>query len=124
MHFDLVDLRLMVHIADANSMTRGAELSFISLPAASTRSKSSCSSKKSPARRSATPLRAALAAVARSEAGSMSQATTSRAPARAAAQATTPEPVPKSSTLRPRTSSGSRMSLRASARPDAQQKIQ
>lgn len=37
MHFDLVDLRLMVHIADANSMTRGAELSFISLPAASTR---------------------------------------------------------------------------------------
>jgi hypothetical protein len=24
MHFDLVDLRLMVHIADANSMTRGA----------------------------------------------------------------------------------------------------
>lgn len=29
----------MVHIADANSMTRGAELSFISLPAASTRIK-------------------------------------------------------------------------------------
>lgn len=39
MHFDLVDLRLMVHVADANSMTRGAELSFISLPAASTRIK-------------------------------------------------------------------------------------
>jgi len=39
MHFDLVDLRLMTHIADANSMTRGAELSFISLPAASTRVK-------------------------------------------------------------------------------------
>lgn len=39
MHFDLVDLRLMVHIAEANSMTRGAELSFISLPAASTRIK-------------------------------------------------------------------------------------
>ena len=39
MHFDLVDLRLMVHIANANSMTRGAELSFISLPAASTRIK-------------------------------------------------------------------------------------
>lgn len=39
MHFDLVDLRLMVHIAEANSMTRGAELSFISLPAASTRVK-------------------------------------------------------------------------------------
>lgn len=39
MHFDLVDLRLITHIADANSMTRGAELSFISLPAASTRIK-------------------------------------------------------------------------------------
>lgn len=39
MHFDLVDLRLMVHIADANSMTKGAELSHISLPAASTRIK-------------------------------------------------------------------------------------
>jgi DNA-binding transcriptional LysR family regulator len=39
MHFDLVDLRLMTHIADTNSMTRGAELSFISLPAASTRIK-------------------------------------------------------------------------------------
>lgn len=39
MHFDLVDLRLMTNIAEANSMTRGAELSFISLPAASTRIK-------------------------------------------------------------------------------------
>lgn len=39
MHFDLVDLRLMVNIADANSMTRGAEVSFLSLPAASTRVK-------------------------------------------------------------------------------------
>ncbi|RZJ26266.1 MAG: LysR family transcriptional regulator [Haliea sp.] len=39
MHFDLVDLRLMVHMADANSMTKGAELSHISLPAASTRIK-------------------------------------------------------------------------------------
>ncbi len=39
MHFDLVDLRLMSNIAEANSMTRGAELSFISLPAASTRIK-------------------------------------------------------------------------------------
>lgn len=39
MHFDLVDLRLMVHVADTNSMTRGSELSFISLPAASTRIK-------------------------------------------------------------------------------------
>lgn len=39
MHFDLVDLRLMVNIAEANSMTKGAELSNISLPAASTRIK-------------------------------------------------------------------------------------
>ena len=37
MHFDLVDLRLMVHIAEANSLTKGAEASHISLPAASTR---------------------------------------------------------------------------------------
>lgn len=39
MHFDLVDLRLMVHTAEANSLTRGAEASHISLPAASTRIK-------------------------------------------------------------------------------------
>ena len=39
MHFDLVDLRLMVHIAEANSLTKGAEASHISLPAASTRIK-------------------------------------------------------------------------------------
>lgn len=39
MQFDLVDLRLIVNTADSNSMTRGAELSFISLPAASTRIK-------------------------------------------------------------------------------------
>ncbi len=39
MRFDLIDLRLMVHIADANSMTKGADLSHISLPAASTRIK-------------------------------------------------------------------------------------
>ena len=26
MHFDLVDLRLMVRVAEANSLTRGAEL--------------------------------------------------------------------------------------------------
>jgi DNA-binding transcriptional LysR family regulator len=38
-HFDLVDLRLMVHIAEANSLTKGAEASHISLPAASTRIK-------------------------------------------------------------------------------------
>lgn len=38
-HFDLVDLRLMVNIAEGNSMTRGAELSHISLPAASSRIK-------------------------------------------------------------------------------------
>ena len=39
MHFDLVDLRLMVRIAEANGLTRGAEASHISLPAASTRVK-------------------------------------------------------------------------------------
>lgn len=39
MHFDLVDLRLMVRVAEANSLTRGAEASFLSLPAASTRIK-------------------------------------------------------------------------------------
>ena len=39
MHFDLVDLRLMVCIAESNSLTRGAEGSHISLPADSTRIK-------------------------------------------------------------------------------------
>jgi DNA-binding transcriptional LysR family regulator len=37
MHFDLVDARLLVNIAEANSLTRGAERSHLSLPAASTR---------------------------------------------------------------------------------------
>lgn len=39
MHFDLTDLRLMVRVADCNSLTKGAEGSHISLPAASTRIK-------------------------------------------------------------------------------------
>lgn len=39
MHFDLVDMRLMVRIAEANSLTKGAESSHLSLPAASTRIK-------------------------------------------------------------------------------------
>ena len=39
LHFDLVDLRLLVRVADANSLTRGAEASHLSLPAASTRIK-------------------------------------------------------------------------------------
>lgn len=39
MHFDLVDLRLFVNIAEANSLTRGAEKSALSLPAASMRIK-------------------------------------------------------------------------------------
>lgn len=39
LHFDLVDLRLMVRIAEANGLTRGAEASHMSLPAASTRVK-------------------------------------------------------------------------------------
>lgn len=38
-HFDLVDLRLMVRIAEHNSLTRGAEASHISLPGASIRVK-------------------------------------------------------------------------------------
>jgi DNA-binding transcriptional LysR family regulator len=40
MHLDLVDLRLMMHVAQAKSITKGAELSHISLPAASMRIKS------------------------------------------------------------------------------------
>jgi DNA-binding transcriptional LysR family regulator len=39
MHFDLVDLRLFVNVAEANSITGGAERSCISLPAASGRIK-------------------------------------------------------------------------------------
>jgi DNA-binding transcriptional LysR family regulator len=39
MHFDLVDLRLMVCIAEANSLIKGVEASHISLPVASTRIK-------------------------------------------------------------------------------------
>lgn len=39
MHFDLVDLRLMVRIAETNSVTRAAEASHLSVPAASTRIK-------------------------------------------------------------------------------------
>jgi DNA-binding transcriptional LysR family regulator len=38
-HLDLVDLRLIVHIGDAQSLTRGAEKSHLSLPAASNRVK-------------------------------------------------------------------------------------
>lgn len=37
LHFDIVDLRLMLRIAEANSLTRGAEASHLSLSAASTR---------------------------------------------------------------------------------------
>src|SRR5690606_41971496 len=39
MRFDLVDLRLMVRIAEANSLTGGAAASHVSLPAASARVK-------------------------------------------------------------------------------------
>lgn len=38
-HFDLIDLRLMVHVAQTNSLTRGAAASHLSVPAASTRIK-------------------------------------------------------------------------------------
>lgn len=34
-HADFTDLRLMVRIAEANSLTRGADLVHLSLPAAS-----------------------------------------------------------------------------------------
>lgn len=39
MHFDLVDLRLMVRVAEVNSLTRGAEAVHMSVPTASTRIK-------------------------------------------------------------------------------------
>lgn len=39
MHFDLIDVRLFVNIAKANSLTKGAEISYMSLPAASVRIK-------------------------------------------------------------------------------------
>lgn len=39
LQFDLVDMRLFVNIADCNSLTRGAERSHLSLPAASVRIK-------------------------------------------------------------------------------------
>lgn len=40
MHFDLVDLRLFIHIAESPSMTQGARKAFISPAAASARIKS------------------------------------------------------------------------------------
>jgi hypothetical protein len=40
MLFDLIDIRLFVNIAKANSLTKGAEFSYMSLPAASVRIKS------------------------------------------------------------------------------------
>jgi len=39
LHFDLVDLRLMVRVAESNSLSRGAEAAHMSAPAASTRIK-------------------------------------------------------------------------------------
>lgn len=39
MHFDLVDLNLMVRVAEANNLTRGAEAACMSVPTASTRIK-------------------------------------------------------------------------------------
>src|SRR5690625_5170946 len=39
MHFDLIDMQLMVNVASAQSMTKGAERTFLSLPAASNRVK-------------------------------------------------------------------------------------
>ncbi|MEO6972855.1 MAG: LysR substrate-binding domain-containing protein [Rhodoferax sp.] len=40
LHFDLVDIRLLINVADASSMSRGAEKTFLSPPAASNRIKS------------------------------------------------------------------------------------
>ena len=37
MHFDLVDLSLFRHVAEAGSITRGAERAHLALAAASTR---------------------------------------------------------------------------------------
>jgi DNA-binding transcriptional LysR family regulator len=39
LHFDLVDLRLMVRVAESNSLSRGTEAAHMSAPAASTRIK-------------------------------------------------------------------------------------
>ena len=39
MHFDLVDVRLMINVADENNLSRGAERSCMSVPAASVRIK-------------------------------------------------------------------------------------
>ena len=39
MRFELFDLQLFIHVAEANSLTKGAERSAISLPAASARIK-------------------------------------------------------------------------------------
>ena len=39
MHFDLTDLRLMVQVAEANSVTGDAQALSLSVPAASTRIK-------------------------------------------------------------------------------------
>ncbi len=39
MHFDFTDMRLVIHIAEANSLTAGAERACLSLPAASSRLK-------------------------------------------------------------------------------------
>lgn len=39
-HFDLVDIRLLINVADASSMGRGAEKTYLSAPAASNRIKS------------------------------------------------------------------------------------
>ena len=39
LHFDLADMQLMVNVAGAHSLTKGAEYSFLSVPAASNRVK-------------------------------------------------------------------------------------
>ncbi|MFX5622716.1 LysR family transcriptional regulator, partial [Acinetobacter baumannii] len=39
MHYDLTDLRLFLNVGETHNLTRAAERSFLSLPAASTRIK-------------------------------------------------------------------------------------
>ena len=38
-HFDITDFRLFINIAETSSLTRGAERSFLSVPATSNRIK-------------------------------------------------------------------------------------
>src|SRR5699024_90095 len=84
-------------------------------------SKQSCKSSTSS---SCTSFTAAFKRTAVRANSSVSQAITRRAPALAAAIATTPEPLPTSTTVLPRTYSGFSNNHNASAWPEAQQNVQ